>query len=157
MDIEQTKKMNFMIRELTRTGSAKSYDDAMKMAGSVYSDGLPETQATTVLTQDFAAELENRMSREIGRVSERQAAEAKASVDFQESTAQEVKRLWNALEELKNAPKPEHKPVESTAPQTGQPSTMGLQPKEQKPIPHPRAGNYNSGDVALEKFFYFGK
>lgn len=151
MDIEQTKKMNFMIRELTRTGSAKNYDDAMAMAGSVYNGGLPENKA--VANPEIAVELENRMSREMARVLERQTFEAKANMDFRESMAQEMKKLWGALEEIKRAPKPEPVVITQAMPQA---DSLGVQPREQKPIAHPRAGNYNSGDVALEKFFYFG-
>ena len=43
MNIEQTKKMNFMIKELTKSGMVSSFEDAVDQASSLYSNSMPYT------------------------------------------------------------------------------------------------------------------
>ncbi len=43
MDIEQTKRMNFMIKELTKSGIVNNFDDAVSMATGLYTNGSPES------------------------------------------------------------------------------------------------------------------
>jgi hypothetical protein len=171
MDIEQTKKMNFMIRELTRTGAVRGYEDAMVMAGNVYEEGLPQAQASLVVTEESDRVrdcVDKRIRNHLADLTEQLGVETKANASFREQTLGELKRIWASLEEMKQqAPKPQHRPaeIESTAEvKSVAPAELKPEPKpelrqeekKQAPQPHPRAGNYNSDDVSLDKFFYFG-
>lgn len=183
MDIEQTKKMNFMIRELTRTGAVRNFEDAVSVAGTVYESGLPEPRASYSVTDDsdrMRDIVDQRIRHHLSDLGSQTSAELKKHAELRDNLHEEVKRLWQAVEELKQlaaAPKPVHKPVEvestsESVPEAAAPA-VEVKPVEQPreavapavaprpaapsaPAPHPRAGNYQSDDVALEKFFYFG-
>jgi hypothetical protein len=167
MDIEQTKKMNFMIRELTRTGSCKNFDDALAMAGNIYEGGMPDSHTSLVVTEESERVRElvdQRIRHHLSSLDSLKEA-ANKNADFRENVSGELKRLWAAIDLLKQeAPKPQQRPaeIESTAaveqPQPVEQKVQLRLPQEEKqaPAPHPKAGNYNSNDVSLDKFFYFG-
>lgn len=149
MNIEQTKKMNFMIKELTKTGTASTFDDAVAMAGNMYEEGLPERPSTVVIseTTDRMRELvDKRIRHHVSSITEQVNAE--------------LTRLWQAVEEVRqrSPEKPEPKDIDTTkelpAAKT-EPEVVKTKHEEAKTA-HPRNGSFGSEDVSLEKFFYFG-
>ena len=161
MDIEQTKKLNFMIKELTRTGA--SFDDAMAMAGNVYDGGLPGQTTSSVIAQDgerMREMVDLRIRHHLANESEQFNEQFKKIIEQNQSLSGEIKQLWAAVEGLKNQSPKQTKPeeIESTVePQPAlQPRGIPVEEKKPAPVSHPRSGSYNSSDVALDKFFYFG-
>jgi hypothetical protein len=49
MDIEQTKRMNFMIKELRKNGIVSQFSDAVSLAQNLYADGMPESRQQAIL------------------------------------------------------------------------------------------------------------
>lgn len=171
IDIEQTKKLNFMIKELTRTGAVSSFDDAVTMAGNVYDGGLPKTTTSSVIAQDgdrMRELVDMRIRHHLANHSDQVNQRVSKLVEQNQSLSAEIKQLWGAIESLKqSAPraiKPEE--IDSTKELKVEPRPEPqLQPRgfveekkpEQATVCHPRSGAYNSQDVALDKFFYFGR
>ena len=143
MNIEQTKKMNIMIKELTKTGTVTNFDDAVAMAGNMYEEGLPETPQVIAEESDRMRDLVDRRIRF-------------NLAGLTDNINSELKRVWDALEDLKKAPQPhEPKDIDSTKEITEE-KVQETQNTEEG-CSHPRNGSYNSEDVSLEKFFYFGE
>ncbi|MFH0978685.1 MAG: hypothetical protein V1837_05265 [Candidatus Woesearchaeota archaeon] len=172
IDIEQTKKLNFMIKELTRTGAASSFDDAVAMAGNVYEEGLPETTASVVLAKEgdrVRQLIDERIRHHLANASEGLNNELKRVSESHESLKSELKQLWQAVEGIKQQAPKHIKPEEidstkDTVIPMPQPEVVqhprGFTSPMEQPRPalvdHPRSGSYKSDDVALDKFFYFG-
>jgi hypothetical protein len=151
MDLAQTQKMNSLIGDLRKSGRVDSFDDAVSMAGNIYDAGLPEAQVSE--EGNRVRELELRIRSHLSNV----VTDINA----------ELSKIWQVLEEMRKPPQPE---VDSTAEQQAQeeepqdepPAEPEEQPPEAQPQQesgrgHPRNGSYNSEDVDLEKFFYFGQ
>jgi len=169
MDIEQTKKLNFMIKELNRTGCVSSYDDAMAVAGNIYDGGLPKS--TEIENGERMREMvDMRIQHHLSQNQEELGAKLAKVTEANDSLKQELKQLWQAIESLKQAPRfekpqeiestPEVRPaVQQSFVDTPKAFVPREQPVQQeRPIIQnsPRCGSYNSNDVALDKFFYCG-
>ncbi len=165
MNIEQTQKMNFMVRELTKSGIVSNFDDAVTMASDLYTNGSPSTvqssESSTVAestpetaktTSDFS---------DFERIAERKANNAvqNYALELQKeltSLKQEIESLKLQLKNQVSAPAP------SQPTQVFQPREEPVQQQAQKQLrtetkeAHPRQGNNSPDNIELEDFFYYG-
>lgn len=159
MNIEQTKKMNFMIKELRNNGIVSQMGDAVEMASGMYDNAMPNGKSS-----DSQANFQNNPSSEekspdVYQVIERKLRYARSEHDrmieekFRELTVemQRMKQQYdNQLKELRR----QIAAKGSDQRNIDQQSTISDKPVQ---VEKPQQDSYNPDNVVLENYFYFGK
>lgn len=171
MNIQQTQKMNFMIKELTQSGIVSNFDDAVTMASDLYTNGQP----STVMSEPSSSSMESKeepMTASPSQVSSSEferIAERKAKNEIQNYAMEMQKELTALKEEVASLKIQMRNQAASQPSQVSQP----VQPKVEQEQPqqeaqpqqqlrtetqqeHPRQGKHNPNNVELEDYFYFG-
>ncbi|MGM5487481.1 MAG: hypothetical protein ACQESG_00875 [Nanobdellota archaeon] len=152
MDVEQTKKMNFMIKELTKSGMVTSFEDAIDKASSMYENAMPEERqqeakapCSHVQAQSVPQSNSEHVSQSVDLLERKFTNTLKQN---NQAIATEMRKIWEELKALKDMSKPA---------QAAHPAPAGPQPAApQKAESHPRQGDFNPTNVDLEKYFYYG-
>ncbi len=170
MDIEKLKKVNQLATTLRNQGLATGRDDAVKLAGNMNLGaddvGLNEIMSTidppapepsyqqeqyqpaqekpfmdeekiTKILQSFADQFVNEINSMNDKIKEQQET---------------IYKLYNAVAEIEKA---EQSAVQADSNTEKRPEKQEtIQVKEEKESP--RSGGFNSDDVSIDKFFYYG-
>lgn len=165
MSVEDVMKINKMAQELLNQGIVSSRDEAVKKAQEMLSkDILPQPQGRntdnkqSVVMNDSSIEaLRNNLERMKERYESQFAAYKNALVGLEKEIT-DMKRVMSQLSvnnRINSANASE--PRKGDAPIRAAGSNVEVPPQQEvKKEPHPRAGNFKSGDVAIEKMFYYG-
>ena len=102
MDVGQTQKMNFMIKELTKNGVVTTFDDAVGVAGELYPKGMPSTASTILSESDNSVTaVASHPNDDLLRMVERKAeALMKANNTKYDG---DILRIWTHITELKES------------------------------------------------------
>jgi hypothetical protein len=120
MNIEQTKKMNLMIKELTKSGMVNSFDDAVTQATGLYQNSMPthlqtsqviekpkpEMQKSVEMTENLDVEHTESVQKIAGLNNEQVKIivdENINSVMKKNNTqiANEMKKIWDYIKDMK--------------------------------------------------------
>lgn len=144
------KKVNELIKELQKHGMATSSDEAAVKAEEIMNLGekiIPQSdsRAESIVSRDELQSQIEQLKRAFNNLSNdieslKLALTKKADISALAAIASQQSSQSRIVE-------PERTQIKI------QPSEQ----KEEKKEPHPRQGNYNPGDVAIDKFFYYGK
>ena len=167
MDVEKLKRVNILANTLRQQGLAASSEDAVSMANTFVpckqDEGLSEIfNRTSVVTQEQRPAEPGKQSftevqiktilqtfadhfcSEINRLNEKHAKHEQAIAGLlkreQQPRKLSTEQLQNVLDEGSEVKQ----------------QTIVQKPVEQAPQKSPRSGSYNSQDVSIEKFFYYG-
>jgi hypothetical protein len=118
MNIEQTKKMNLMIKELTKSGMVNSFDDAVTQATGLYQNSMPtHMQSSQVLVKPEPVKKQD--SAQVSEISEEKVVESNSGFDTQQvnkvveekinsimqknntQIANEMKKIWDYIKDMK--------------------------------------------------------
>jgi hypothetical protein len=148
MDLEQLKKINTLSHELKRYGMAESSTDAFQQAQQLVTvtakPNASNAQETVVVEAASMAPIaERQFALELERVQKALEDELEALRNAINQIISEVNLLREDFSKLQSVqpPKPKEKQVE-----------LKTETKEL----HPRQGNFQPGDVDIQKMFYFG-
>jgi hypothetical protein len=163
MDVEKLRRMNSLAEALKQRGLASTRDAAATMAGSIVA--TPEEQAFASIAKpsvsvrpEAGARMERNMNEdqlkrvlqsfadqfvgEINRMQEKISTQEQKIARFQELLVAMQSRPAASVVATHAPPPAEHREEEV--------------PVAVAKAVSPRSGNYGSGDVAIEKFFYCG-
>ena len=165
-DVEKMKKVNFLMRELRRTGMASSSDDAYNQAQEVFQPKQVEQDNGTVVLEEAPAQEQQETFAEPAPAEQ---SDYLAQKQFEILLEQNNKKYDTELDSLRSAldtlqaqfnqlQTEFHQLVEDRARKIvkvveEKQETIKTEPQ----TVHPRRGNFNSNDVPIDKFFYFGK
>jgi len=166
MDIEKTKRVNALARELKEHGIASDYEDAYRQAEKMIESGLesPDSQSDDISIRPYVPKEEP----------VKQASQPSLGLDALET--RNMKNRLDALEqqlnimflkineivtEMNHAEKKKaESPIEirHTREEEKEEKQRDTQAnlKTQHSEAHPRTGDYKPSDVSIEKMFYFG-
>lgn len=159
MDIEQTKRMNFMIKELTKSGMVSSFDDAIDTASGLYHNAMPEDkkpeappveEETQELPVDEAETTYEKVQEELkSHVSN---AIKNNNVDI----AKSMQKIWDEVQSLKREYQKELQALKQDL-KAPEPAPKKENLNNYQEDPHPRQGDYAPDNVVLENYFYCGQ
>ncbi len=149
MDLDQLRKINTLSHELKRHGMANSSTDAYSQAQQIVtiaskpstSEGTQETVVVEAASADPLAERQYYL--ELERI--------------QKTVTGELEVLRTAINQIiaeVNALREDVTRVQSVQPPKLKEKQVELKTEEK--VPHPRQGNFQPGDVDIQKMFYFG-
>jgi hypothetical protein len=147
MDLDQLRKINTLSNELKRHGMANSSTDAYSQAEQIITITPKKTaseQETVVLevpAQDALAERQAQM--EIDRLKKAFNDELEVFRNTINQIISEVNSLREDLARVQSVQPPKQKEKQAE---------LKTEVKET----HPRQGNFQPGDVDIQKMFYFG-
>ncbi|MFP4424697.1 MAG: hypothetical protein ACLFP2_05735 [Candidatus Woesearchaeota archaeon] len=145
--------MNFMIKELTKSGMVTSFEDAIDKASNLYANAMPEErQREEIKPRSQAQPQEQNQVQPSLDLLERKFTNTMKQNN--QAIANEMKKIWEELQSLKKQ--------SVQAQQRTQQSPSQAQPVQQTPQPpkaesHPRQGDFTPTNVDLEQYFYYGK
>lgn len=154
MDIEKTKRINALAKELVEHGMASNYEEAYSQAEKTILKNDEIWRGNSEQTSHIPVHHEPQQSNPVTFTLDIKRLEARMdAIEQQVSQAflkmNEIINEINKIQkktpqplEIKSEPEP-HKELQATF-------------KETKTEPHPRSGGYKSDDVSIEKMFYFG-
>lgn len=152
MDVEQTMKVNALMRELQKHGIAASPEDAFTQASAIVQQQerkiMANPESGLVLEQKQESALESRQVELLVQMQTKKLQE-----QFQQ-VVQHVQSMTLQFETLKQEFQSLKDVKTQKVVQVVQETQKEL--KTENKEPHPRQGNYNSTDVDIGKFFYFG-
>ncbi|MCB9362785.1 DUF2240 family protein [Candidatus Woesearchaeota archaeon] len=157
MNIEELRKANQMIAELTKNGHVQSFDDAVSQATSIYENSVPESYKR----QETVVQELPKVEPQTKSVTEQEIRQivSDAIMKNNKLIAEEMKKLYNEMQQIKAIKaQPVERPVEQVQQHaSNQVSTenSGGKPQTQKES-HPRQGNFSPDNVVLENYFYYG-
>ncbi len=147
MDLEQLRKINTLSHELKRHNMASSSTDAYTQAQQIVQvipkPATASCETIVVEAAPAAPIAERQFQLELERVHKAVAEEVEVLRTAINQIIAEVNALREDLGKVQSAqpPKPKEKQVE-----------LKTETKEA----HPRQGNFQPGDVDIQKMFYFG-
>ncbi len=152
MDVEQTMKINELMKNLQRHGIAASPEDAFAQASAIVQQQerkvFADPDAGLVLEQKPQESLQTKQVELMVQMQTKKMQEQFQQVvqHVQEMTLQfeSLKQEFQSLKDVKT------QKVVQVVQETQK--ELKTEPKES----HPRQGNYTSQDVDIGKFFYFG-
>jgi hypothetical protein len=174
MDIEKLKKVNQLATTLRAQGLAVGRDDAVQLAGKlnlgIEDNDLSDIMnvrgdARMVTVQQHAYMEEENMRRhekkseldeeKIMKILQSFADEVSKEVNMLNEKVQKQERAMNdllqVLKQMDSSKQDFSAPVAMV-----QPRQETIQMKEEPKKTSPRSGGFNSSDVAIDKFFYYG-
>lgn len=156
MDIEQTKRMNFMIKELTKSGMVNSFDDAISTASGLYHNAMPEDkkpEAAQVEITEQEVPTETTYENVQEKLKSHVTNEIKNNnVDI----AKSMQKIWDELQSLKREYQKEIQALKQDL-KSPEPASKKETLNNYQEDPHPRQGDYAPDNVVLENYFYYGQ
>lgn len=147
MDVEKLKKMNELSKELKKHGIADSTKQAFAQAGEMVRD---EAVGDVITRSNSSEKSKDSFDSQYQIMLERQNRQMANEIKALKET---VTAIQEDVERLKREPKPNPRPE----PKPPEPPTVDKQAKLKKEEKHPKQGDFNSEDVAVDKIFYYGK
>jgi ElaB/YqjD/DUF883 family membrane-anchored ribosome-binding protein len=153
MDINEVVKLNQMMKELQKHGIAQNAPDAFQQAQEFVGDE-PKKVVTineggvhveSVPVQGSAL-IESRVNLLLDMHNKKIESNFMMMKDTISALAMEIEKLKFELKKFADS--------KAKVVQVVQETQKSLKPEEK--APHPRQGNYQPGDVAIDKMFYFG-
>ncbi len=183
MDVEKLKKVNNLARTLRQQGIVANQQDASHLAGQI-AGNKPEQEITNVNVEDNQKvvisdqdtgevlveepekeqkQTETNKEQQVDRDTYTKEEVVNVLQKFADQFVSEINKIQTAVEEqnkrimsmensVNNISKPTVK--EEEKPQT---TLNTQQPEQKKEENNPRSGEFESDDVSVEKFFYFGQ
>jgi hypothetical protein len=148
MDMEQLRKINALSNELKRHHMADSSMDAYSQAQSIV-QVIPKTAPVSndgsVVVQEAAADplVARQFELEIQRIQKGFAEELDVMRNAMNQMIAEINSLREDLNKAQAAQPPKQKEKQ-------------VELKTEDKVPHARVGNFQPGDVDIQKMFYFG-
>jgi len=185
MNVDKLKKMNVLAHTLKQHGLAATREDAANLAGDMvgtnedeeYSKVFVQPDQSISIHDEEGEQMQNeqtgeeqkelfdekqvknilqafadQFSSEINKMSEK--------LDSQEERIRKLHEMMNNQPETQQTPEIEEKPEQTTIiePEVRQePTPEPVQQEQQPQSDSPRSGGFNSEDVAIDKFFYYGQ
>jgi len=146
MDVEKLKKMNELSKELKKHGMADSTKQAFAQAGEMVRD---EAVGDIISRSNTSEKSKDSFDKQYQIMLERQNRQLANEINALKET---VAAIQEELKQLKCADFKTRAPEQKQEPKEEKQAT--LQKKEEK---HPKQGDFNSEDVAVDKIFYYGK
>lgn len=146
MDVEKLKKMNELSKELKKHGIADSTKQAFAQAGEMVRD---EAVGDVITRSGNSEKSKDSFDSQYQIMLERQNRQMASEIKALKET---VAAIQEELKQLKCADFKARTPEQRQEPSVEKQAT--LQKKEEK---HPKQGDFNSDDVAVDKIFYYGK
>ncbi len=163
MDVDQIQKINNLALDLLRQGIAKDREDAFHQAEKVYQKQAPEYHE---FKETFkSVEAQGRPKAPETSVPEDLSADKIQDIlvrnkDFLVKKIREFQEKMEAMEQeiaiLKSKVAASGAAVRQAAAVQQEAKASASSSHAAAPAPHPRLGNYNEGDVSIEKMFYTG-
>ncbi len=184
MDLDKIRKINELAKNLQKHNFAINSLDATETAKEIFEERKPEvevyqqpTQNETQPTENTgSALLERRYQLLLEQNNQKFTDEIKQLKETVDSLSFQVLNLRSEIVKINSSQRTVEKPQEipqvqqtnieqpiqqQTQQQSPQPTQTFTNPaplpEPAKKEPHPRQGNYTSNDVAIDKFFYFGR
>jgi len=161
MDVDKIQKINSLALELMRQGLASDREDAVKQAEMILSKkdytNLKETM------HEEKEEIKSELGYDSNRLHEIMEKNNAFIVQKIKSFQEQMDSLKKEVENLRGSMTTMNRKVsgfgENSAPRTeSSSSSSSSTPNKQTEIrDHPRVGNFTSGEVSIEKFFYAGR
>ena len=153
MDIKKMQKISELAKELVDKGVYDNLEEATKQAEVMVNKGDPGISAVLGTQSQEESNQENGQTKiyeelklELRKLAFQVSEQAKSIAEFKS-------QLKNILDEINKLKLEKPKPILEK--ESGQEQTkISKEATEKKP--HAKVGNYNPGDVSIEKFFYSG-
>ena len=153
MSVEDVMKVNKMAKEFLDQGICSSRDEAVKKAQETLNKEIAgndikveEAKQSTVVEDDSVEKLKNMLERMKDQTERRFEAYKNALMALEKEIVALKGKITTASLSKPEPSAPEPKIEEGAEPEA----------KEEKKESHPKRGNYNPDDVAVEKMFYMG-
>ena len=178
MNIENTKKMNSMIKELTKSGMVSCFDQAIDTAQSLYQDAMPkekeqkqEVKEQTQISSDNQPDalpqdiLQRKIDYAIRQNNENIAVDMQKLYnelkEMKEHYHNEILRLRNIIDILKITSSngqsvPSVKSNNENNANINKPKPVQKKLEVPKKEENPRSGDFSPDNVVLENYFYYG-
>jgi hypothetical protein len=166
MSIDNIQKINKLAQELLSHGIVSSRDEAVRRAEQILDKKLTGGQQDTTgqtIAADNTVALQNDpdyYKNIIERTRDQVQREMKNFSEMLTVMASEIDSIKDEIRNIKVNFRPQQAQQMNTREEVNKELKEETQTKviEQKKTnePHPKRGNFNSGDVAIEKMFYFG-
>ncbi|MFO7710558.1 MAG: hypothetical protein R6V53_02225 [Candidatus Woesearchaeota archaeon] len=148
--------MNFMIKELTKSGMVTSFEDAIDKASNLYANAMPEErEEVKTQSQPQQSQVEPQTQAQTQSQPNLDLLERKFTNTMKQNNqaiANEMKKIWEELQSLKKQSMQAQ--VQAQSQNQAQNQT---QQKPAQPESHPRQGDFTPTSVDLEQYFYYGK
>lgn len=174
MDIERIQKINTLALDLMRQGLATDREDAVQQAERIFRsrDSNEDYSSVRQTMKEVQADAQrdqrapNASVLPAEKVQEILEQNTKFMVSTIKQFQEKIEAMDREIADLKTK-MTYNRPQASTVSQSPAPSSASspasapaqeIQRGTVKPVSkdHPRSGNYNEGDVSIEKFFYMG-
>jgi FtsZ-binding cell division protein ZapB len=152
MNVNDVAKMNQLIKELQKHGIAQNAPDAFNQAQDIVSDEpkkvvtINEEGVHVETAQVGSAIIESRVNLLLDMHNKKIESNFTMMRDTISALAMEIEKLKFELKKFADS--------KAKVVQVVQETQKALKTEEK--APHPRQGNYQPGDVAIDKMFYFG-
>ena len=153
MNVNDVAKMNQLMKELQKHGIAQSAPDAFEQAQEIVGEQKKvvtideEGVQVETATVSGGALIESRVNLLLDMHNKKIESQFLTMRDTLSALAMEIEKLKFELKKFSDTKA--HKVV-----QVVQETQKSLKTEEK--VAHPRQGNYQPGDVAIDKMFYFG-
>lgn len=163
MDIEALRKLNELTKALQQHGMSISSQDAMTQAEQILHPIQEKTRAEPIQTENQTTEYTDRlMERKYklllemnNKKFEETITTLKNSIHTLTQDMAKLKTDLTLMEMKKTLIQEQSTPITTTTKIEQQQEQTDTQPQQKKET-HPRQGNFNPGDISIEKVFYFG-
>ena len=149
------RKVNELIKELQKHGMAQSSDEAAVKAEDIMRLGekiIPSTEMQVSAEQKVSRDELQTQIEQLKRAVNNLSNDLE-SIKLSLTKKADISALSAVTSTLQQAPQRRFEEEQRT-----QIKIQQATPQEEKPAePHPRQGNFTSKDVAIDKFFYYGK
>ena len=147
MDVKQTVKINSLVNEFKKHGIAKD-EEAIRQATKVVSRGASSQLEMEEINQE-TLDIINRKISYSSELNERRIKEETDKIRAEiGNILAELRALRDSVKNMGNRVVVEQKPEEKGSEE---------QETKSEEKPKPRTGDYQPGDVDINKVFYFGK
>lgn len=162
MSVEDVQKVNKLAQELLNHGIVASRDDAVRRAEEMLNKKIADVQRndqSQTVTSDGSVKAPgdpDYYRNIIERTRDQVQREMKSFTEMLTLLASEVDSIKEEIKNLKINFRPQENVKEEVDRELKEEQTKIVEKQEAKQEPHPKRGNFNSSDVAIEKMFYYG-
>lgn len=160
MNIEQTKRMNHMIKQLTAKGIVSQFDEAVQVASNLYDNAMPDSKES-----EATVPRQEQQPQQQGLEPNFAMVDRKIKFAIQHNNElinAQFQKMWDEVQKIRDdyqrrlselkAPRREAPPAPKESVQK-----IVQTPSSAQEASSPRSGDFTPENIVLESYFYCGR